>query len=253
MLTPIHLAREEGTSIETGPPPGLDAIDFAILIAFSQTTKLIEVARSVGVSAAIVRTRIARPAMQVAMQKLQAGWWEKLSRGEFGAIALVKANQIGAIRRVLGLARAAVDEKVRLAANKYLIELSGLQAPKPQVIETPDRLIDLMTDEEREHFLATQEFPVRLADQLARVAAPVLRAKRANTVDVEWERVGEDVPEPQVPPEVAEVDRETAPAEETPDSDGDVGWARLPDETEIPDEDMPQVGEEDEKPRRRRR
>lgn len=236
---PVSAAREEGLELaclDGEPPPDLDALDFAILTAWSDRTKWADLARQLGVSVQTIRGRAARPAFQGTLTRLRKAWFDQLSRGEFGALALARANVIGAIKGTLRLMHGAEHEKVQLEAQRDIIKLAGVIPVQPKVIERPDTLLDEMTQEELEHFSVSGEFPRRLHDKLARVAASVLQAKAATTVEaldattVEWEPVGgTGETEGEGAPARALTPESTAPAE-LPDDDGPA-WAPLPEET----------------------
>lgn len=205
-------------------PPTLDALDFALLAKWSEQKPWRVMAAECGVSVPTVRARAARPAFQATLARLQRNWFDQLARGEFGALAIAKANAVGAVRRTLALARGAQNERVKLEANRDLIKLAGVTPPAATPTQRPEELLDLMTPDELEHFSLTNEFPKRLADKLARVAATVLQARPVTVVEAEavWERS----------PEAAALDAESAPPVEEADEDGPA-WASLPDETEL--------------------
>lgn len=223
MYAPVGLAVEEGmamTCLDGEPPPSLDALDFELLGRWSARQKVAAMARELGVSGVTVAKRMKRPVFQAALARLQRNFFDQLSRGEFGAMALVKANLVGNVKGLLKLARSANDERVQLTARLELIKLGGLTAPKPAVADRPEQLFDAMEPEELEHFAATGEVPRRLTDQLARMAVTVLEGKKkaeAATLDVEWE--------------VAK-DAEREAAKEVADEDGPA-WEQMPDETEL--------------------
>ena len=204
------------------PPTTLDALDFALLAKWSEQKPWRVMAAELGVSVPTVRARAGRPAFQATLARLQRNWFDQLARGEFGALALAKANVVGAVRRTLALARGANNERVKLEANRDLIKLAGVTPPVATPTQRPEELLDLMTAEELEHFAGTNEFPKRLADKLARVAATVLQARPATVIEAEavWEQS----------PEAAALDAASAPPVEEPDDDGPA-WATLPDET----------------------
>lgn len=214
----LELAREEHDVVallclDGLPPPRLDAVDFALLEQWTARRSWREMALAAGVGKAAAQARMARPAFVEALTRLQRTFFDQLARGEFGVLALAKANAPGAFKRILALSRLAISEKVKLDANRDILALAGIQAPKPAVIESPDRLIDLMTADEAAHFAETNEFPRRLADKLARVAAGVLQERGKTMVEATVEVPDDD------------------PPLEVPDDDGPEAWV-LPDETE---------------------
>lgn len=227
MYAPVHLAREEGMNLvclDGELPPALDGLDFEILGRWRCGQKVSVMARELRTTPATIRLRMARAPFQAAQARIQRNFFDAIARGEFGAMAILKANLVGNVKGLLKLARTSVDERVQLQARLELIKMAGLQPPKPLAPERPEQLLDQMDPEELAHFAATNEIPKRLGDQVARMAATVLRARQAKTVEAEvvWE-AAEGV--------------ETAKAEATargelPDDDGP-GWEQLPDETEL--------------------
>jgi hypothetical protein len=135
------------------------------------------IAAELGITPAVVRARLSRPEFKAAQSQLEATMMERIARGEFGILAMAKAEAVGAFRRVLGQSKLSPDEKVRFNANVLLMKLAGIREPAPAAIETPERLIDMMTAEEAEVFSTTGEFPERFADQLARLTTAVLEAQ----------------------------------------------------------------------------
>lgn len=249
---PIALAQEEAEPPRTtldpralvcadgGPPPVMDPLDVGILTLWMERKSWGAIARALGVTYPTIRARWDRPAMQATVARLQRNLFDQLSRGDFGALALVKANQVSAVKVTLRLMRTATKEAVQLEAARDILKLAGLQPAKAAVVDRPETLLDEMTQEELEHFSLTNEFPRRLADRLARVAAGVLQARTRPSVEgpdeVAWERVGPAAYEPPVVPE-AEVEPAPAPAIEADDVDGPE-WGSLPDETTLDEESV---------------
>ena len=212
------------------PPPDLDGLDYRILAAWSEHKAWGVLAAELAISPVTIKNRVRRPVFQQTLQRLQRNFFDQVARGEYGALALLKANTVGAVKRLIGMSRGAEDERVKLNAILEVIKLAGVQPPKPAVIENPERLLDQMTAEELDHFDRTNEFPRRLADQLARVAATVLQGRERAPV-VEVEAVDDMAPAPST----LAVEE---PAVELPDEDGPL-WAPLPDETELDEGGIP--------------
>lgn len=189
MWTPLAHVKEEGwvhpdaepippkEERELGPRPnGMKPTDFMILGKLFENKNYSEIGREMGLAPLTVKKRIHRPAFQSQIQIVEAAIVERIARGEFGALAIAKANAVGAMRRIVGQARRADDERVKFQANVKLLEYAGIQPAKPPVTESVDRLIDMMTADEAETFARTGEFPERFRDQLARLATSVLEA-----------------------------------------------------------------------------
>jgi DNA-binding CsgD family transcriptional regulator len=186
MWTPLSETHEEGTDLfaptlpsereaTLGPrPDGLRPREYMVLGKVFEGKKVAQIAAEMGVSTATVSTILGKPQFKAAVQMVEAAIVERIARGEFGVLAIAKANANGAIRRVVGLSKLSQDDRVRLNANLKLIELAGIRPPAPQVVESKERLIDAMTAEEAREFAATGLFPARFRDQLARLAVSVV-------------------------------------------------------------------------------
>lgn len=244
MWAPVGLAREEGEGessravlcLDGEPPPDLTPLDMAILVAWTEKKSWTAMAKMLGVTPLTVKNHWNRPAMQAVVTRLQRNLFDQLSRGDFGAVAIVKANQIPAIKKTLKLMRHADSDKIQLEAARDIIRLAGIQPAKALVVDRPEQLLDEMTVEELEHFSLTNEIPRRLADKVARVAAGVLRQRRKPTAsqdgagedtEGDWEPIDAQAQATDVPLEGGE----EGPLE-LPDEDGP-GWTDLPDETEL--------------------
>lgn len=134
--------------------------------------------------------------------RIETAHMERIARGEFGAIAIAKAELVGNMRRLQGMARGAEDERVRHKALVDMIKFAGFAPPTPLVTENPERVIDAMSAAEAEHFAETGEFPAHLADQLARVGTAQLKKREAERWVPKIEELGEEE-DPRVPPERA--------------------------------------------------
>jgi hypothetical protein len=189
MWTPLLAVREEGWQHpETPLPPpaeerhlgrpiaGMAPRDWMILGKLYENKSVKLIAKELGLSAARIHQITATPAFKDALATVEGAIVERIARGEFGVMAIFKAESIGAARRIVGMGKAAEDERVRLHANVEIIKQSGFRPPAPAVTESPERLIDQMTAAEADHFSTTGEFPERFADQLARLASSVLAA-----------------------------------------------------------------------------
>ena len=209
MRTPLHLTPE---APDPSPPlswdpdhDGLAPRDRLILEFHLLSMKPSWIATKLSASLGVVITpqsvsqRLARPEFKAAVRRIETAHMEKIARGEFGAMALVKAELTGSLRRIIGMAKASEDDRVKLNANLKLVELAGFQPPTPIAHENPERIIDMMGAEELKHFYETGEFPGRLADQLSRLTSNVLaKAEKARwTPRVEQIGEGED---PRIPP-----------------------------------------------------
>lgn len=209
MWTPLGDTREEGyrdaladpvpseEARTLGPPlPGLLPGEWMILGKVFERKSIKEIAKECGMQAGNVSRILAKPAFKQAVAMVEASIVERIARGEFGVLAIAKANSVGAMRRLVGMSKGSEDERVRLQATLKLLEIGGIQPPKPSITESPERLIDQMTAEEAERFAKEGEFPERFRDQLARLASSVLekneRARWDPKVEAVAEMVGED-------------------------------------------------------------
>lgn len=185
--TPLADTREEGwrhpqadpipdeTTRTLGPPlPGLSPGDWMIVGKVFERKSAKQIAEECKMTAVNVRRIMGTPQFKRAIEMVEASIVERIARGEFGVLAIAKANAVGAMRRLVGIAKGSEDDRVKLNANLELLKLSGVQAPKPAVTESPERLIDQMTADEAEMFAREGIFPDRFKDQLARLASSAL-------------------------------------------------------------------------------
>lgn len=106
--------------------------------------------------------------------------------GDADAATLARAEAPTAMRRIIALATSAPDAKVQLQANAKVLDLAGVVAPKPKEQVGAQELIDTMTADELERYIATNEWPARFGDHLRRLALRrQLVTHQAITVDAE--------------------------------------------------------------------
>lgn len=214
MWTPLSDTSEEG--IEEQPQPEPQALvpstptlrprERVLLAHLYEGLSLKKAAATMGMSLANAKRIAQKPAFKKAVADVDRSIMERVARGEFGAMTIAKAEASAAMERV---AQASRDPKlyrgnarVWLAANLEIIKLSGLQPAKPVVVESKERLIDLMTSEEAEEFATTGEWPDRFKDQIMRLSVDVIdKYKRAEAEVV----VGEVI---QQPPEQVQAEEE---------------------------------------------
>ena len=180
MYTPLATVAEAGEPTPASTLPALPGIDLSpvecmILCKLFEGKKLKQIAREVGRTSQTVDSYMKKPALRQAIQHMREGLLSQVARGEFGVMAAFKQAAVGAATRIIGLSKdMQVDARVRLQANTAILDRAGILPPKPQVIESPERLIDAMTGEEAELFARDGVFPERFKDQLARLATSVL-------------------------------------------------------------------------------
>lgn len=193
MWSPLAETREEGWRDSLSPPipgeeertvglplPDLAPGDWMILGKCFERKTAKQIAAECSMSVAAVRQVLMKPAFKAAVQMVEASIAERIARGEFGVLAIAKANAVGAFRRLVGMAKGSEDERIKFQANVKILEMAGIKPATPIVTESPERLIDAMTAEEAEKFAASGEFPDRFRDQLARLATSVLeKSERA--------------------------------------------------------------------------
>lgn len=159
------------------PKMPLTPRDYVLLGKLFEGKSVKLIASELGLEPNTVRDLTARPQFQAELTWLKEAILNRIAEGEFGILALAKTEATAAFRRVCNLAVESKNDKVRLDANRYILEIAGIQPTKPEVVQHVDRLIDDMTAEEANHFIATGEFPERMAKQLARVASHRLQEK----------------------------------------------------------------------------
>lgn len=199
-LAPIFVPPDPVISEIPNPAKsGLTPRDVLIIAKVFENKKAGVIAAELGIRKTTVQQRLSHGPLKTMIARVEGAILGRVARGEFGVMALAKAEAVDAMKRVIGISKKSEDDRVRLAANIKLLELAGIQAPKPLVYDNPERIIDQMSGEEADHFARTGEFPARLADQLARLASHVLEKSESArwTPRIEDMREGED---PRVPP-----------------------------------------------------
>lgn len=194
--TPLANTREEGwrdplcdpipTEEERtlGPPvQGLAPHEWMVLGRLFERRTQKEIAEEMRMSLPTLRKTLEKPEFKRAVEMVEASIMERVSRGEFGVLAIYKANAVGAARRIVGMSKASEDERIKFMANKEVIQGAGIKPPAPAVVDTPERIIDAMNADEAEKFAATGEFPERFRDQMARLATSVLEKNEAKRWD----------------------------------------------------------------------
>lgn len=173
-----------------GPPvEGLKPHEWLIIGRVFERRAAKQIAEELEMSVGAVRAIMGKPAFKAAIQMVEASMAERIARGEFGVLAIAKANAVGAFRRLVGMAKASEDERIKFQANVKILEMAGIKPAAPMVTESPERLIDAMTAEEAQKFAETGEFPDRFSDQLARLATSVLHKNEAKR----WEPQVEEI------------------------------------------------------------
>lgn len=185
--SPLRDCKEEGWKPhdQPDPPPeeerrlgapldGMTPRDWMILGKLYEGKKEKQIGREMGLSQSKISQVVNSPAFKAALKVVEERIVERIARGEFGIMAIFKAEMIPAARRIIGISKVSEDDRVRLAANESIVKKGGYREPAPAVTESPERLLDQMTAEELDHFSKTSEFPDRFKDQLARLASTVL-------------------------------------------------------------------------------
>jgi hypothetical protein len=163
-----------------------------------------------GISTATVAKVRKSPAFQRAVETVEERIADRIARGEFGVLAMAKAAAVGAMTRIIGMAKECHTDAVRYKANEKILEIAGIQAPKPLEQVPVERLVDRMTAEEAKEFYETGHFPERFHDQLARIAvSSVEEAERRRwtpKIDAAEIVEGEEVREVKRTPAMEEID-----------------------------------------------
>ena len=164
-----------GMALPVSDRPKLSLKETLILGKVFERKAAPAIATEMKMSVAAVRRVLNSPHFRAEVEVHKERVLAYVDHGEFGLMATIKANAMGALRRVIGLSKDAKDERVRFAANKWLVELAGLQPPKPAPAESPEDLVRDMTPDELDHFSLTAEFPARMHDRVARLVSSVLQ------------------------------------------------------------------------------
>lgn len=174
-VPPADEAVSEEITRTLGPPvEGLAPHEWLVLGRVFERRSRKEIAKEMRMTVQGVTQIINKPAFKRAVEMVEASIVERVARGEFGVMAIFKAEAVGFARRIVGISRASEDERIRFQANVKGLELAGIKPPAPAVTESPERLIDQMTAEEADLFAREGIFPERMADQLARLATSVI-------------------------------------------------------------------------------
>lgn len=173
--------------------PGLQPRDYTILGKLFEGRKPAQIAKELGLSPTTVSSVINSPPFKRAIELQKQAMFQQIARGEFGALAIAKQEQTGAMRRIAKMSKRAEDERVRFNANVELLKY-GTPVPKQQVTENVERLIDQMTGEEADRFAKEGIFPERFRDQMARLATNVIKSSEAKRYEAKVEviEVGSD-------------------------------------------------------------
>lgn len=172
---------------------GLSLRDCTVLGKLVEGRKPAQIAKELGLAPGTISSIINSPPFKRAVEAQKKAMFEQIARGEFGALAVAKQEQEGAMRRIVKLAKRADDERVRFNANVELLKY-GTPVPKQQVTESVDRLIDQMTAEEADLFARERVWPDRFKDQLARLATNVIKSSEAKRYEAKVDviEVGEN-------------------------------------------------------------
>jgi len=182
MWTPLADTKEEGwkeSGVKYPSPeertlgpvlPGMQPGDWMILGKVFERKSDRQIADEMGLSKLTVAKVRKSATFRRAVTMIEERIADRIARGEFGALAMAKAELIPAMKRLIGMSKECATDAVRYKATRDLIELAGLQAPKPAESVPVERLVDRMTPEEAREFYETGHFPERFHDQLARIA-----------------------------------------------------------------------------------
>jgi len=217
----IDVDGENGTDLASSKlpvvvdlPQTLNPRHYMIVAKLFEGKKASQIAKELGMATGSVQNILARDDIKALVVQIEGGIVNRVVEGEFGALAIAKAHAIVAMRKLVSLVTTAVDERVQLNAALRVIELAGVRAPAPIVIDKPLTLFDEMTADEQQHFIDTGEFPVRLGSKLARVGAAALQNVEEQTwgVTVTPEPVNPQ-PEPDDPRPATEAPQRRPPRE----------------------------------------
>jgi len=146
--------------------------DYTVLGLLFEGRKVKDIAKDLHLRDIDVYAITRRPAFKAWVRKIEDAIVSRISRGEFGAMAIAKRHATKAMQNIVDLAEMARDERVRLQANKEVLLFAGVVPQKPVELPTFDRLLDECTGDELQAFYEKGLFPARLANKLMRIAAP---------------------------------------------------------------------------------
>lgn len=195
---PLHPLMQAQREL-VGERRGLVPRDYMILGLLFEGKSAGEIGARFGVKGNAILRRMARPQFQKALRAAQDQMLERINRGEFGALAIYKAQLVPAAKRIVRIAKRSENDRVRLDANMHIEKMGGMQPPTPKIVDNPETLINQFTAEEAHIFAETGVFPERFRDQFARLGANILQKREteaATAAVVEAHEFLEPTPDP---------------------------------------------------------
>lgn len=176
-----HLALAPDTDADT--LPATQAPLDPVVVAAYQLLHGAQAAKHLGVDPARLATT---PGVAQAFAALEGAVRQRIvASGDADALTLAKLEAPNAMTRVIDLGKSAPDARTKLAANKEILGLAGVVAPKTGTVREARDLIDEMTTAELEVYARSGAWPARFGDHMRRLQLTrELRQRGAITVEV---------------------------------------------------------------------
>lgn len=154
-----------------------------VVVAAYQVLHGAQAAKHLGVDPARLATT---PGVAQAFAALEGAVRQRIvASGDADALTLAKLEAPNAMTRVIDLGKSAPDARTKLAANKAILGLAGVVAPKTGTVREARDLIDEMTTAELEVYARSGTWPARFGDHMRRLQLTrELRQRGAITVEV---------------------------------------------------------------------
>lgn len=154
-----------------------------VVVAAYQVLHGAQAAKHLGVDPARLATT---PGVAQAFAALEGAVRQRIvASGDADALTLAKLEAPNAMSRVIDLGKSAPDARTKLAANKEILGLAGVVAPKTGTVREARDLIDEMTTAELEVYARSGTWPARFGDHMRRLQLTrELRQRGAITVEV---------------------------------------------------------------------
>ena len=179
-----HLAlAPEATDDAPDTRPATQAPLDPVVVAAYQVLHGAQAAKHLGVDPARLATT---PGVAQAFAALEGAVRQRIvASGDADALTLAKLEAPNAMTRVIDLGKSAPDARTKLAANKAILGLAGVVAPKTGTVREARDLIDEMTTAELEVYARSGTWPARFGDHMRRLQLTrELRQRGAITVEV---------------------------------------------------------------------
>lgn len=155
-----------------------------------------EAGRILGFTPGRVTQIVGSPIFRQLHRKIIEARYEAVIAGEFGPIAQAKLEAPSAMKRLIGVSRMAKSDAVKRQALCDVLNYAGYEPVKKTENLNIDVVVDSMTEDEQQQYIATGEWPARLAGQLQQLGydAPIAKpAEDSKAIEADFEEVADRV------------------------------------------------------------